>query len=118
MGLELNKIPLVDIDNGVFKYILIKVQEKNEGNGEESDIIIVRGYQRAKWHTDIFEEVQNTLLPLKCACLGGGKLNHDPAEKKILVYGESTGYGRADHQITSNILKDFYKDYTVTIGNE
>lgn len=54
----MSDIPLVDIDpSGVFKYILINVHSEDK-NGKESTIQIVRGYARATWHNDIYEEVK------------------------------------------------------------
>lgn len=58
----LKGVPKVDIDpNGVFKYILIKVYDKEQNNVEPS-ITIVRGYQRCNYHSDIFDEVSSAAL--------------------------------------------------------
>lgn len=47
MSEVLNSIEDVDIDpEGVFKYILINVQEKGKDNAKK----IVRGYLRCHWH--------------------------------------------------------------------
>ncbi|XP_077319279.1 14 kDa phosphohistidine phosphatase-like isoform X2 [Lithobates pipiens] len=63
----------------------------------------------------IFDKVNPEMqaLGLQCKCLGGGKIEHNSAEKKIRVYGESTGYGRADHSVTAEKLRLAYKDYEV-----
>lgn len=51
-------IPLVDIDpSGVFKYILINVYDKAK-NEAEPQMVIVRGYKRCNYHSDIFDEVR------------------------------------------------------------
>lgn len=55
---------------------------------------------------------------MDCECIGGGRINHDAANKKIHVYGYSQGYGKADHEITAKLLKDTYKDYTISISDE
>lgn len=39
---RLDAVPLVEIDEGVFKYVLIKVYGKESPNGEEAQKSIVR----------------------------------------------------------------------------
>ncbi|XP_014213514.1 14 kDa phosphohistidine phosphatase [Copidosoma floridanum] len=117
MSETLNKVVDVDIDpNGVFKYILIHVKD----NGMEKKI--VRGYQRCDYHADIFDETEAVLKKisssLKAKCLGGGRIKHDAADKKLHVYGYSQGYGKADHDISVSILKTKYSDYDITWSDE
>lgn len=117
----------VDIDpDGVFKYILIKVSSpKNDGKLE--DKLIVRGYAECPYHADINDKVTSELQKLKSSkaidkwrskVLGGGRIQHDADVKKILVYGYSQGYGKADHQLTVDILKKVYPDYNISFSNE
>ncbi|KAM3960901.1 14 kDa phosphohistidine phosphatase [Aphomia sociella] len=114
----LDALPKVEIDpSGVFKYILIKVYDQ-EKNNEEPSLIIVRGYKRCNYHSDIFDEVQEKLNPLDCEPLGGGRISHEPDNKKIHIYGYSQGYGKADHEITAKLIKDAYPSYTITISDE
>lgn len=47
---KLDAVPNVDIDDGVFKYVLIKVYGKEKADGSEPSKLIVRGYLRADWH--------------------------------------------------------------------
>lgn len=118
MAIELKKIPLVEIDsNGIFKYILIKVHGP-EVDGVEDNITILRGYERSTWHADILEEVEAKLEPLDCECIGGGRINHNAAEKKLHVYGYSQAYGKANHETSARLLKKIYKDYTISISDE
>ncbi|TNN41875.1 phosphohistidine phosphatase [Liparis tanakae] len=113
-------IPRVDIDpSGVFKYVLIRVHSKEEGDDAEIDI--VRGYSWAEFHADIYDKVSEELEKggyLDCECVGGGRINHDPQAKKIHVYGHSIGFGRANHATTTEKLKAQYPDYEVTWDNE
>ncbi|KAJ0182802.1 hypothetical protein K1T71_002171 [Dendrolimus kikuchii] len=114
----LEDVPKVDIDpSGVFKYILIKVYETEENNVEPS-IIIVRGYQRCNYHSDIFDEVQGKLHPLDCEPLGGGRISHDSENKKIHIYGYSQGYGKADHEVAAKLIKETYPSYAITVSDE
>ncbi|XP_026758923.1 14 kDa phosphohistidine phosphatase-like isoform X2 [Galleria mellonella] len=114
----LDAVPKVDIDpSGVFKYILIKVHDE-EKNNEETSTVIVRGYKRCNYHSDIYDEVQEKLQPLDCEPLGGGRISHEPDNKKIHIYGYSQGYGKADHEVTAKIVKDAYPSYTITVSDE
>ncbi|XP_017886158.1 sex-regulated protein janus-A-like [Ceratina calcarata] len=118
MSESLNEVPDVDIDgHGKFKYILINV--KDEANNVNKSI--VRGYARAQWHGDIFDEVNNKLKSisgLTTNCLGGGRIEHDPDEKTIKVYGYSQGFGKADHEVSVALLKKKYPDYTITCSDD
>ena len=51
MAYKLDDIQDVDIDEGRFKYILIKVHHSREG--EEISKYIVRGYNHCEYHADI-----------------------------------------------------------------
>ncbi|XP_076674208.1 sex-regulated protein janus-A isoform X1 [Andrena cerasifolii] len=118
MSQPLNKVPDVDIDShGRFKYILINVQDKSNNASK----FIVRGYARAEWHADIFDETLSQLeqFPeLRAKCVGGGRIEHNPDDRTIKVYGHSQGFGQADHEISASILKKKYPDYTLTCSNE
>uniref|UniRef100_A0A3Q2PM34 14 kDa phosphohistidine phosphatase n=1 Tax=Fundulus heteroclitus TaxID=8078 RepID=A0A3Q2PM34_FUNHE len=70
---------------------------------------------------DIYDKVSAELEGgglLDCECIGGGRIKHEPDVKKIHVYGYSIGYGRANHAVTTEKLKDQYPDYQVTWDNE
>ncbi|XP_039591690.1 14 kDa phosphohistidine phosphatase [Polypterus senegalus] len=113
----LGQVADVDIDpDGVFKYILLRVTVK--GGAQSKDI--VRGTKTAEFHNHIFEKVNPELekLGLECNCLGGGKIEHNSQEKKIKVFGLSTGYGKADHSVTVEKLKTVYKDYDITWSDD
>ncbi|CAG9580966.1 unnamed protein product [Danaus chrysippus] len=111
-------VPVVDIDpEGVFKYILINLYDKNLSESEPQKVL-VRGYKRCNYHSDIFDEVQAKLSPLDCEPLGGGRISHDPENKKIHIYGYSQGYGKADHEITAKLVKEAYPAYTISISDE
>ncbi|XP_048395508.2 si:dkey-51e6.1 [Stegostoma tigrinum] len=107
----------VQIDpDGVFKYILVRVSKK--GGSEHKDI--VRGTKTAEFHNNIFEKLAPEMekLELECKCLGGGKIDHNSKEKKIRVFGVSTGFGKADHAVSVEKLKSVYKDYEITWSDD
>ncbi|XP_001850529.2 sex-regulated protein janus-A isoform X1 [Culex quinquefasciatus] len=117
---KLEAVPLVEIDEGIFKYILIKVYGKEKADGSEPSKNIVRGFARAEWHNDIYEEVSSSLagLGLETECLGGGRIEHRPEQKLIKVYGYSQGYGKADHQEARRILLTKYADCQIETSDE
>ncbi|XP_028666996.1 14 kDa phosphohistidine phosphatase [Erpetoichthys calabaricus] len=113
----LSQVADVDIDpDGVFKYILLRVTVKGGSQSKN----IVRGTKTAEFHNHIFEKVNPELekLGLECNCLGGGKIEHNSQEKKIKVFGLSTGYGKADHSVTVERLKTVYNDYDITWSDD
>ena len=118
MSQLLDKVPDVDIDShGRFKYILINVKDKSNNASK----FIVRGYARAEWHADVLDETVSQLeqFPgLRAQCVGGGRIERNPDDRTIKVYGHSQGFGQADHEMSTSILKKKYPDYTITSSNE
>ncbi|KAI5706550.1 hypothetical protein M8J76_012085 [Diaphorina citri] len=118
-----DSVPSVEIDpQGTFKYILIKLYEKNVTNddGSEKFKYLVRGNARGEYHGDIYDAFVAGLTNknLDSECVGGGRIKHYPDEKKILVYGYSQGFGKADHSITKQVLAEKYTDYTIDWSDE
>jgi len=114
----LANIPIVDIDEeGVFKYVLLKVWSK-ESKGASA--VLVRGFKWGVFHRHIFQDMEAKLraLGLEALCLGGGRISKDSTLKKINVYGFSTNYGKADHELTTRLLKEVFTDYEITWSNE
>lgn len=121
------KVKDVDIDpTGVFKYILINLSTE-EPNGAKSCKEIVRGYKDCKYHTHINDKLTQELENLKktgdlvqfeAKVLGGGKINHDPDAKSLKVYSISTGYGKADHKVSVEVLKKVFPNYNILWSDE
>ena len=59
--------------------------ETDEDERDEKDI--VRGYQFAEYHADVYDKTESevTSAGLDCECLGGGRIEHRPGEKYIKV---------------------------------
>lgn len=118
MSQLLDQVPDVDIDgHGRFKYILIDVTDQTSKDSKQ----IVRGYARAHWHSDIFDITEEQLkkLPgLQLKCIGGGRIEHDPDEKTMNVFGYSQGYGKADHLVSVRLLIKKYPEYSITWSDE
>ena len=116
--------------------------ETDEDERDEKDI--VRGYQFAEYHADVYDKTESevTSSGLDCECLGGGRIEHKPGEKYIKVtsyitshisylishifhsalslqvYGYSMGFGRANHAKAVEILKTKYQDYKIEWSDE
>ncbi|KAJ1373200.1 hypothetical protein KIN20_035548 [Parelaphostrongylus tenuis] len=114
--MPLSDIADVDIDpSGTFKYILIQCSDKSKNDQK----FIVRGYSKCEYHDDIFKLARNDAGDaFNLKCVGGGKIKHENDKKRILVYGESQGFGQADHSKTVDILKKRYPDYQITSSSE
>ncbi|KAL8177396.1 UNVERIFIED_CONTAM: hypothetical protein K2H54_002691 [Gekko kuhli] len=114
---QLSAVPEVEIDpDGTFKYILVRVQPPEADEHRH----VVRGTAAAEFHNHIFEKLNPEMekLGFVCKCLGGGKIEHNSKEKKIRVFGLSTGYGKADHAVTVQLLKRTYKDYEISWSDD
>eukprot|EP00045_Choanoeca_perplexa_P020486 m.4456 g.4456 ORF g.4456 m.4456 type:complete len:118 (-) comp6965_c0_seq1:1219-1572(-) len=97
----------VDIEAGVFKYVLIKVIDNSSGESK----LIVRGYAFAEYHDDIYQHVRPVIeaLGLETDVLGGGRIKYTKDEE-ILVYGYSVAFGQADHSRAVALLKKAYPE--------
>ncbi|KAH7421552.1 hypothetical protein KP509_13G063500 [Ceratopteris richardii] len=106
-------VPYVDIDEGVFKYVLIQV---NDDMGNKK--LIVRGDKSMAYHSDIFKHTRQVLmtLGLQAEVLGGGRISHDVAERSIHVYGFSQAYGRANHAVTATLLRQWFPFHAVSFS--
>ena len=117
---DFDAVPDVDIDDGVFKYVYIRVYRDSENENEREEKDIVRGYTFAEYHADVYDKTESeiTAAGLDCECLGGGRIEHRPQDKFIKVYGYSMGFGKANHSRAVEILKTKYKDYNIEWSDE
>ncbi|KAI5076772.1 hypothetical protein GOP47_0008837 [Adiantum capillus-veneris] len=106
-----DEVSSVEIDEGVFKYILIRV---SDGKGNQK--LVVRGNKRMSYHADIFNHTTDKLraLKLQVEVLGGGRIDHHVTERVILVYGFSQAYGQANHAVTVALLKQWFPFHTIS----
>jgi len=118
---DLANVPVVDIDaSGRFKYVLVKVYTSDVTKDAGEFAYFVRGHAWGEYHSDIYDKFESQIaeLGLDSECAGGGRIEHQPEQKKIEVFGYSQGYGRADHKITADLIKKKYPDCEVTTSNE
>jgi phosphohistidine phosphatase len=100
----------VDIDGGTFKYVLVQC-----GSHE-----LVRGYNGCEYHADVLAKTQRQCPDgVTLNCVGGGRIEHRPAERTVVIYGYSQGFGRADHARASNLCRAHFGDgYDITWNND
>jgi len=118
---DLAHVPVVDIDaSGRFKYVLVKVYTSDVKQDAGEFAYFVRGHAWGEYHSDIYDKFESQIaeLGLDSECAGGGRIEHQPEQNKIEVFGYSQGYGRADHKITADLIKKKYPDCEVTTSNE
>jgi hypothetical protein len=93
----------LDPEGGEFKYILIDIKDTES----EKEMAVVRGYKDCSTHTNIlyeFERDEICSVPItykknwKVWPSGGGIINYDIEQNKIVISGSSDKYGRGDHQ--------------------
>ena len=123
---EIKKVK-IDTDS-IFKYVQIMILPKNPNDATTGNekYMIVRGFKDCHEHSDVFQKfyrqelkVNETLNNKYYTMLqGGGRIDHDSANKKISIYGYSNSFGAANHQVTQAILKETYPDYDVKWSNE
>jgi phosphohistidine phosphatase len=100
------------------KYVLIEATSVVEGASK----YLVRGDQWADYHKDA---ARDTLIELgelgaRYEVLGGGRIKHDSASKKIEIYGFSYGFPWADeprHDLSAEAVQAAFPDFEVTISN-
>ena len=114
---KLNAVPDVEIDEGTYKYIQIRVKSIKEPNIKK---IVIRGIAGCEFHADVFDMTHKQIeaLGFSAEAIGGGRIKHDPQNKTIFIYGYSIGFGRADHTITVEKVQDNYPGYDVSYSND
>ncbi|OQR73750.1 14 kDa phosphohistidine phosphatase-like [Tropilaelaps mercedesae] len=115
----MDAIPEVEIDDGRFKYVLIRVHDKQTNASK----LIVRGSASCSYHIDIYELAQKKIEDddFELEVLGGGRILHNATEQRIEVFGYSVDLGQAKHADTCAILAKYFPQYpegNITWTNE
>ena len=60
---------------------------QDAGGDDRNEKDIVRGYNFAEYHADVYDKTESelTAVGLDCECLGGGRIEHRPDKKYIKV---------------------------------
>mmetsp|Transcript_12732 Transcript_12732/g.18501 ORF Transcript_12732/g.18501 Transcript_12732/m.18501 type:complete len:208 (+) Transcript_12732:63-686(+) len=115
---SLNAIPAVEIDSGVFKYVLLRAWA---ASGEER--FLVRGKLEAEYHKDVARPycMECMAAGIGLEVLGGGRIRHDPDGRQLYIYGFSYGFPwseGAGHEITAAVCRKAYPSYVVEWSND
>jgi hypothetical protein len=116
-----NEFSEVDIDQGQFKYVLLRLTDPRDSSRSK---LLVRGHAAAAYHNHILQhtkaEVQQ-LAPeghLDVQVLGGGRIEHLMEQRVIRVYGYSAAFGPAVHEVAAGLLKKCYPFHDVAWSYE
>ncbi|RZF34657.1 hypothetical protein LSTR_LSTR010822 [Laodelphax striatellus] len=96
----------------------LQIHHQHQTNSQILCIIIALQALTISNHCLKVQAKQLKPLGLECECEGGGRIKHDRDERRLLVYGYSQGFGRAQHQLAVDLLKVTYPDYEVTWTND
>jgi Janus/Ocnus family (Ocnus) len=61
---------------------------------------------------------QTTMLLVQVSVLGGGRISHDPAAATVHVFGYSSAFGPAPHEVAAALLRRWMPLHTVTTSYE
>lgn len=100
------------------KYVLLRLTDEKTSRSK----LIVRGNETKIWHDEIraqvLEDVRECDPLLRVAPLGGGRLELDSIQKTIHIYGFSSAFGQAVHEVAAALLKRWLPFHTVTVSYE
>jgi phosphohistidine phosphatase len=108
-----DQVPQVELDEGVFKYVLLRLTDSSSGKSK----LLVRGAAAAAYHNHILQHTKaqvQKLCPngtLQLDVLGGGRIEHYAEQGVISVYGYSAAFGPAVHEVTAALLRRWYPFY-------
>ena len=63
-------------------------------------------------------ELLNKLRVMQLTVLGGGRMEHHPEQRRLSIYGYSTGFGLAPHEVTAAIAKRWLPLHDITFQYE
>ena len=87
--------------------------------------MVIRGYAECREHSDVYQKFFINELKASevlngkyyTVIQGGGRIDHDSANKKIQIYGYSNSFGMANHKVTMKLVKEVYPDCEVNWNN-
>lgn len=103
----------MQIDEGVFKYVLMRLSEPGSGAQPPRSKLCVWGATAAVYHNHVFQKAkgQAQALGLQLEVLGGGRIEHHSEQGVISVYGYSAAFGPAPHEVSAALLRRWYPFY-------
>lgn len=113
----IRKLREVEIGEGTFKYVLIRVE------GQDGPKHLVRGVVGAAYHMDSARPTVELLerIGATYTVLGGGRIRHTTQSKEIFIYGHSYGFpwqGACMHNVSADLCRQAYPSHNVTWSAE
>jgi len=115
-----NQIPRVEIAPGAHKYVLISAHAPTDPPEKRFFVVSKHGTQ---YHANAAEPFVYRLEEAgyhDIRVTGGGRINYQPADLSVNIFGYSYGFGLADHKLSKQIVeKDGrFVGYCVDWSNE
>lgn len=107
--MTLSELPVVIIDEeGGYKFIVAKVSE-----GEASKLV-VRANASCELHRYILSKLELEASGLNARCIGGGRIEINPTNKTIKIWGKSGDFGlEPDRANTVRMLSGAFPDFKI-----
>ena len=115
-----NQIPRVEIAPGAHKYVLISAHAPTDPPEKRWFVVSKRG---AQYHANAAEPFVDRLEGAgyrDIRVTGGGRINYQPDERIINIFGYSYGFGLADHKLSKKVVEEDgrWVGYAVEWSNE
>jgi phosphohistidine phosphatase len=99
-------------------------QARRPGPPAARSKLIVRGDARAPYHDDIYKAALRevaSLAPgaaqqLRVETLGGGRMEHHPHQHLLSIYGYSSAFGQAPHEVTAALARRWLPFHDVEVS--
>lgn len=94
------------------------VWQVSTSDGRHSKLV-VRGDPRAPYHRDVIQHAQRELAPLGLAVAqrGGGWVRAT-SDGALVLYGESSRFGAADHNVAAELICRAHPFWCVSVTTE
>lgn len=76
--------------------------------------LVVRGYKRCGYHNDVVQATKEELrgTGLDVDVIGGGRILHEPeSEPRVIVFGFSSAFGAALHEVSAVLVRRAFPMY-------
>ena len=115
-----NQIPRVEIAPGAHKYVLISAHAPTDPPEKRWFVVSKHG---AQYHANAAEPFVDRLEGAgyrDIRVTGGGRINYQPDQRIINIFGYSYGFGLADHQLSKKVVEEDgrFVGYAVDWSNE
>ena len=115
-----NQIPRVEIAPGAHKYVLISAHAPTDPPEKRWFVVSKHG---AQYHANAAEPFVDRLEQAgyrDIRVTGGGRINYQPDQRIINIFGYSYGFGLADHKLSKKVVEEDgrFVGYAVDWSNE